>query len=259
MQGAEQSDYNKYLNELGQYNTDRSFAYNNWLDAYNMINNNLQTASGLEQIDYGRYLNDLNQYNTDRNFDYGQYLDEINHQTQSRQEKLNNALYAAQFGDYRPLNELGINTDNYMAEREFQSQQEAQAFAQAYNLAEFAAQFGDYDKAKALGIDVSKAGGAGNYGKATGSTKSTGSGGARGLGTTNGASGSTGSSSQPNGEDSESSEQNQNIQAIKDALGRDYPNGLLPPEVWDLWTGIFSEEELLAAGFDKDGWTQDEG
>ena len=35
VQGAEQSDYDKYLNELQQYNTDRSFSYQNLLDEIN--------------------------------------------------------------------------------------------------------------------------------------------------------------------------------------------------------------------------------
>ena len=46
VQGAEQSDYDKFLNSLNQYNTDREFAYNNWLNGYNQLNNDLNTALG---------------------------------------------------------------------------------------------------------------------------------------------------------------------------------------------------------------------
>lgn len=110
VQGAEQSDYDKYLNELQQYNTDRSFDYNAWQDEYNRINNDLQTASGLEQIDYSKYLDQLNQYNTDRNFNYSQLLDEINSQTAERNEAMNKALTAAEYGDYSFLQDMGIDT-----------------------------------------------------------------------------------------------------------------------------------------------------
>ena len=142
VQGAEQSDYDKFLNELQQYNTNRTFDYNAWLDEYNMIANNLQTASGLEQLEYTKYLNDLNQYNTDREFNYGQLLDEINSQTAERQEAMNNALTAAEFGDYSQLNALGINTANNPAD-----------FERQYTLAMLAAEYGDYSGLQALGIN----------------------------------------------------------------------------------------------------------
>ena len=147
VQGAEQSDYDKFLNELQQYNTNRTFDYNAWLDEYNMIANNLQTASGLEQLEYTKYLNDLNQYNTDREFNYGQLLDEINSQTAERQEAMNNALTAAEFGDYSQLNALGINTANNPAD-----------FERQYTLAMLAAEYGDYSGLQALGINPDAAG-----------------------------------------------------------------------------------------------------
>ena len=111
VQGAEQSDYDKYLNELQQYNTDRSFDYNAWQDEYNRINNDLQTASGLEQIDYSKYLDQLNQYNTDRNFNYSQLLDEVNNQTARRSEEMSKAQLAAEYGDNSFLQKLGIKPD----------------------------------------------------------------------------------------------------------------------------------------------------
>ena len=95
VQGAEQSDYDKFLNEMQQYNTNRAFDYQAWMDEYNRINNDLQTASGLEQLDYTKYLNDMNQFNTDRSFNYGQLLDEVNNQTARRSEAMNKALTAA--------------------------------------------------------------------------------------------------------------------------------------------------------------------
>lgn len=109
VQGQEQSDYDKYLNELGQYNTDRQLAYNVWLNNYDMLNNNMQQSAALDDIAFDRYLAELDQYNADRNFYYGQYLDEINSQTNQRGEALDMAQLAAQYGDLRGLQELGID------------------------------------------------------------------------------------------------------------------------------------------------------
>lgn len=136
VQGAERSDYDKYLGQLNQYNTDRDFDYRAWLDQYNMINNNLQTANGLAQQDYDMYLNELNQYNIDRNFNYGQLLDEIDSQTRERQEALNNVLLAAEYGDLSGLNRMGINTNNYV---------DPAAWERAYQEAVLRAEYlGDY-------------------------------------------------------------------------------------------------------------------
>lgn len=133
VQGAEQSDYDKYLNELQKYNTDRSFDYNAWQDEYNRINNDLQTASGLEQIDYSKYLDKLNQYNTDRNFNYSQLLDEVNNQTARRSEAMSKAQLAAEYGDNSFLQKLGIKP------AESQTVSQAVSYTPAYKEA------GDYD------------------------------------------------------------------------------------------------------------------
>lgn len=63
LMGLEQTDYQKYLNILNQYNTDRNFAYGVYSDDRN--------------FDYQQYLNELNQYNADRNFAYNQYLTDL--------------------------------------------------------------------------------------------------------------------------------------------------------------------------------------
>ena len=141
VQGAEQDDYMKYLNELGQYNTDRSFDYGVWSDAQQRAANDLQTAIGLEQLDYQKYRDQLSQYNTDRSFNYAQLLDEIGQQSQLRQEALNKAQTAAGYGDYSFLNGMGINTDKNPTDWERQ-----------YNLAVLAAQYGDYSGLRALGV-----------------------------------------------------------------------------------------------------------
>lgn len=85
VQGQEQTDYNRYLDELGQWNTDRNFEYN-------------------------KFAGDRAQWNADREFAYNQLLDEINSQTQQRQEALDFANMAAQYGDYNYLKDMGIDT-----------------------------------------------------------------------------------------------------------------------------------------------------
>lgn len=85
VQGQEETDYNRYLDELGQWNTDRNFAYT-------------------------QFTGDRSQWNADREFAYNQLLDEINSQTQQRQEALDFANMAAQYGDYDYLRDMGIDT-----------------------------------------------------------------------------------------------------------------------------------------------------
>lgn len=108
VQGQEASDYNKYLTDLNQYNTDRDFDYGAWLDRYNMLGNNLQAGLNMDAQELERYLAELQQYNTDRDFYYGQLLDEINDQTNDFGTLVDMAQLAAGYGDYRGLENLGI-------------------------------------------------------------------------------------------------------------------------------------------------------
>ena len=85
VQSQEGTDYNRYLDQLNQWNTDRNFAYN-------------------------QFAGDRTQWNADREFAYNQLIDEINSQTQQRQEALDFANMAAQYGDYNYLKDLGIDT-----------------------------------------------------------------------------------------------------------------------------------------------------
>lgn len=128
VQGAEQSDYQKYLDALGQFNTDRDFAYNVWQNEYNRLNNDLNTAMGLQNNDFNQYLAALDQFNTDRNFAYGQFTDELTSQANERAQERENAILAGEYGDYSFLNNLGINTDNNPLVQ--QQNAEAQALAQ---------------------------------------------------------------------------------------------------------------------------------
>ena len=225
VQGAEQSDYDKYLNELNQYNTDRAFDYNAWLDEYNMTKDQLQTAQGLEQLDYTKYLNELQQFNTDREFNYGQLLDEIDSQTMERQEAVDNALRAAEFGDYSFLQDMGIDTSNNPAE-----------FERQYTLALLAAEYGDFSGLEALGITPSAQNLANFSRTASGSTSRSSGGGSSG-GSSGGGSSSTGGST--------------GTSAASAAMQRANANqGRVTSEAdWNALVAAYGEDTLRAAGY----------
>lgn len=229
VQGAEQSDYDKYLNELNQYNTDRAFDYNAWLDEYNMTKDQLQTAQGLEQLDYTKYLNELQQFNTDREFNYGQLLDEIDSQTMERQEAVDNALRAAEFGDYSFLQDMGIDTSNNPAD-----------FERQYTLALLAAEYGDFSGLEALGITPSAQNLANFSRTASGSTSRSSGGGSSG-GSSGGGSSSTGGST---GGSTGTSAASAAMQRANANQGR-----VTSEADWNALVAAYGEDTLRAAGY----------
>lgn len=231
VQGAEQSDYDKYLNELNQFNTDRAFDYNAWLDGYNMTKDQLQTAQGLEQLDYTKYLNELQQFNTDREFGYGQHMDEINSQTLERQEAVENALRAAEFGDYSFLQDMGIDTSNNPAD-----------FERQYTLALLAAEYGDFSGLEALGITPSAQNLANFNRTASGvSARSSGGGGRSGGGNSGG----------NNGGDTDDTE----VSAASEAMKRANANQrrVTSEADWNALVAAYGEDTLKAAGYTYTG------
>lgn len=60
----EQLDYAKYLDRLGQFNTDRGFAYQNYADDYDRLRSQLAGVQGQDQIDYARYLDETSRQQT---------------------------------------------------------------------------------------------------------------------------------------------------------------------------------------------------
>lgn len=60
----EQLDYAKYLDRLGQFNTDRGFAYQNYADDYDRLRSQLADVQGQDQIDYARYLDEVSRQQT---------------------------------------------------------------------------------------------------------------------------------------------------------------------------------------------------
>lgn len=233
VQGAEQSDYQKYLNELSQYNTDRSFDYGVWSDAQQLKVQDLQSAMALEQMDYSKYLDQLNQYNTDRSFGYGQHLDEVGWQSQTRQEALDKAQLAAGYGDYSFLNGMGINTENNPAEWERQ-----------YNLAVLAAQYGDYSGLRALGVSPD-ANGLYQFNLAASGGLSRGSSG--GLGTRSSGNSYSGSGTETTGSSGGIVDSmlsfNNDVQAYEFLVGQKYTSGVTQ-QLWDMY---LDEKDKAAA------------
>ena len=90
----EDMDYNKFLNELQQYNIDRDFAYQDYINQFNMIQSNLGNVTGLDQSAW------------ERNYTTGQ----TNFENQMALGRL-----GAEFMDYSGLNALGIDTSAYEA------------------------------------------------------------------------------------------------------------------------------------------------
>lgn len=60
----ERLDYAKYLDRLGQFNTDRGFAYQNYADDYDRLRSQLADVQGQDQIDYTRYLDEASRRQT---------------------------------------------------------------------------------------------------------------------------------------------------------------------------------------------------
>lgn len=162
VRGMEQMDYSKYLDELGQYNTDRDFDYAKWLDDYDRKSNQIDTLRGLRSDDMALYQTALGQYNTDREFDYGQLLDEIGSQANEREEAriedetkynreqdaLDRDLAERKFAYSQGQDAL----DRDLAERKFAYSQSQDAQSKALDRAMAAAEMGDYSLLQELGI-----------------------------------------------------------------------------------------------------------
>lgn len=104
-QGLDNTDYNRYLTDLGQYNTDRNFLYNDYMNRVNQYNND-------RNFEYGQYLNDMNQWNSDRNFNYSTLRDNT--------------------ADQRYIEELDYNRNQAAEANAYNRQQAQQAQAQDY-------------------------------------------------------------------------------------------------------------------------------
>lgn len=135
VQALEAGDYARYQDALGQWNTDRAFAYNAWSDA-----RDFSYAAGRDQLSDQRYAREL-AYQQARD-GYGEGLDR--------------AALLASVGDYSGYAGLwGLSDeqtqaliDAYAGERALSDRDAAMA------LADWKAQYGDFSGLTALGVDT---------------------------------------------------------------------------------------------------------
>ena len=125
-----QQAYNRYLNELSQWNADRSFGYGQHIDELNTQIANRQEA--LQNALYGAQFGDYSKL-AGLGFDVSNIPDDYN-------KKYNLAILAGQYGDYEKLKELlGINVDKNVI-----NNTDSQNSEMMYNLAVAKANAGDY-------------------------------------------------------------------------------------------------------------------
>ena len=114
----EQLDYAKYLDQLGQFNTDRNFEYNNYLGEYNRLQDYLGNLQGQDNTEYNRYLG---------------VLDEIKEKQQQDQELSRSQVDAMLQAGASPsaglIGKSGYESEYIQALENYYKQQAAQAAA----------------------------------------------------------------------------------------------------------------------------------
>lgn len=117
----EQLEYQKYLNDLSQYNTDRNFAYTDYQTQYNMLQNALSNLQNQQQIEY------------DQNYQTTAYQDALKqYQDSLKQQEIENAMNAAQIFGYVPESYgdiLGVSAGTQTADQAYREYQMAQQAA----------------------------------------------------------------------------------------------------------------------------------
>lgn len=125
-----QQAYNRYLNELSQWNADRSFGYGQYIDELNTQIANRQEA--LQNALYGAQFGDYSKL-AGLGFDVSNVPDEYS-------KNYNLGVLAGQYGDYDTLKKLlGIT-----ANTDVLNNTDAQNLEMMYNLAVAKANAGDY-------------------------------------------------------------------------------------------------------------------
>lgn len=114
----EQLDYAKYLDQLGQFNTDRNFDYNNYLGEYSRLQDYLGNLQGQDNTEYNRYLG---------------VLDEIKEKQQQNQELSRSQVDAMLQVGVSPsaglIGKSGYESEYVKALENYYKQQAAQAAA----------------------------------------------------------------------------------------------------------------------------------
>lgn len=103
LQGLDDSDYNKYLTELSQWNTDRDFNYNSYRDSvsdsqwqqtfdYNASRDSVADQQWQLQFEYQQAQDALSQQNWESEFEYQKAQDALDREYQERQLALKNTV-----------------------------------------------------------------------------------------------------------------------------------------------------------------------
>jgi hypothetical protein len=103
----EQLAYSKYLNDLGQYNTDRGFAYGTYTDEYNRLLSNLSAMQGQDATDYGRMMEQ-----TALRTDESRYQDSLRLQQQQMQEAAKQQIIDNAWREVQALGSVSQNAAN---------------------------------------------------------------------------------------------------------------------------------------------------
>lgn len=189
LMNLENTEYNKYLTELSQYNADREYEYNQYLNERNylyqlerdaiedqrydealeyerMINErdfeyqkmlndrNYQYQIGRDEIEDQRYANAL-EYDRDaaeREFEYQKYLNDRNYQYQLDRDNIEDQRYNEALDYERQQNDIAFN----QWRTEFEAAQTQEERNRLFEEAVLAAEYGDFSRLKALGIDTSE-------------------------------------------------------------------------------------------------------
>lgn len=131
-QQAEQSDYNKYLNALNQFNANRDFAWNQYTGEWGMDMDAYNAALAADKNAYNQYLGQLDQYNADRTYEFNKYLAELDQYNADRNFGLDS--YQTQLNQYN--NDRNFGYDQYrdtVADNQYQQEFDYMVQQDAYD------------------------------------------------------------------------------------------------------------------------------
>ena len=112
IQGLENTDYGRYMDALGQWNTDRNFSYGQYNDEWDRYYND-------RDFSYGQYSDDWDRWNTNRNWDYNLWADNLD-----RQEAAAKAAYNSRVNAYNQ-NQAKVDAYNRGVDEKYAKDMEA--------------------------------------------------------------------------------------------------------------------------------------
>lgn len=131
LQGLEQTDYGRFMDELGQWNTDRGFAYGQYRD-------DVADSQWQENFNYGMYRDNVADSQWQTQFDYGVHRDNVADQQWQQQfdygvsrDQVADSQWAQQFAYQQQQDALA--QQNWQTQWDYQVQQDALARQDALN------------------------------------------------------------------------------------------------------------------------------